>query len=506
MTSPEVVVRPRPALTPRSVTCPSCGATLLERSDATRFVVCRYCSAHLELDVVEARVLAKGEQRAGFDYEIDDVFLWDGIRYVVAARMVFRQDDDGSVSETVEYLLFSPRRGTLYLDKDDGQWLLSRMVHVMPRTADPFSLREGAQMETCDGQSWTFRESGTGRLVYVDGSLPWVARVGDRVEYATFFGAADSSRGYEVERDSGETEFCQFRVVPSGELDQAWQTKRKERHESHEPVRETGPVRSADDAPTYPHPSSDDKSATRTWLLLMAVVSFFFTIVNLALASNAATEGTIVLDRTIPPGYRPPPPPPPTALDAGAATEDDEKSDAGGDAADDDKGVLSDEDNSPPDPEEVPVIGGVEFATESFVLKKNTALLIDLSAPAIREAWASVDVALVQDEDSATHILDAELSHYDDDDDPAGQREEKLYAWIEEAGTYHLLLRVMGGTGESEKPADLPAALNVRAVSKTRIQTPFQSMAIVSSVLGALFLAVFFFSRSREKKEAEEDE
>jgi hypothetical protein len=204
--------RLRPKLTPHDVKCPSCGGMLSQRSDATRFVVCRYCNAHLELGQVDARVLSTAEPRQGFEYAIDDVFVWHGGRYVVAARMVFTQSDEDGPTETIEYLLWSPRRGTLYLDFDDGRWLLSKMVHVMPQCDDPFSLQEGARVSTHDGEAWTFVESGTGTLTYVDGSLPWVAEVGDRVQYATFRGAHDGHKLYEVERDSGETEFCQIRV------------------------------------------------------------------------------------------------------------------------------------------------------------------------------------------------------------------------------------------------------------------------------------------------------
>jgi len=222
--------RVRPKLTPREVKCSACGGMLLERSDDTRFVVCRYCNAHLELGQVEARVLSKAAPRHGFDYAIDDAFVWNGGRYVVAARMVFTQSDEDGASETIEYLLWSPRRGTLYLDFDDGRWLLSRMVHVMPRCDDPFALAEGASVSTYDGDAWTFVESGTGTLAYVDGSLPWVATVGDRVQYATFRAAHDGHKLYEVERDAGETEFCEIRVVSQAELrGSADETRRAQR-------------------------------------------------------------------------------------------------------------------------------------------------------------------------------------------------------------------------------------------------------------------------------------
>ena len=327
--------RLRPKLTPRDVKCPACGGMLPQRSDATRFVVCRYCNAHLELGEVEARVLSKADPRRDFDYAIDDVFVWNGGRYVVAARMVFTQSDEDGPSETIEYLLWSPRRGTLYLDFDDGRWLLSRMVHVMPRCEDPFSMQEGASMSTHDGEAWSFVESGTGTLAYVDGSLPWVAKVGDRVQYATFRGAHDGHKLYEVERDAGETEFCEIRVVSQAELHAAAavRSRREERGEAGEPGEPS-------DGASMGIPgvgTDDDARTTARWLLWMALVAAAFCITDLALASRAARQGHLSLTTVIPPGLHPPPAVTPAPPDA--PEEDPEDLETGDDT-----------DDSPPTP------------------------------------------------------------------------------------------------------------------------------------------------------------
>jgi hypothetical protein len=476
------VGRLRPKLVPRTVTCPSCGGTLPQRSEATRLVVCRYCNAHLEVGDVEASVLTTSTPRTGFAYEIDHVFVWAGLRYVVAARMVFTQEDDGEESETVEYLLWSPRRGTLYLDYDDGRWLLSRMVHVMPQCSDAFALAEGAGVTTYDGQRWTLEEVGTSRLAYVDGSLPWVARIGDTVGYATFAAVGDRSQGYEVERDRGETEFCLFRAVSRSELDAA----------AGKPVAATRPAPAFDagagaDGPEGATPE-DTAAATGRWLRSMAALAAAFCLLNLGAAAYASGSGVQVLDRTIAPGFKPPPSPPP-------APEKDEP--------DDPAEPPEPPDNSPPEPEETPIVGGVEFPTESFKLAKDSFLRIELSAPTLMNGWASADVAVVQGDDDATHILDAELTRYPDDDSDEYTTSDTLHAWIDDPGSYHLLVRLLGARGNTEVGGDIPAPVRIRAWAQPRLPLPFGLMALASAVAAVVFLVM---SRSKGPRPAEEDD
>jgi hypothetical protein len=483
------VGRVRPKLVPRTVTCPSCGGTITQRSEATRLVVCRYCTAHLALGDVEAEVLTTGHDRRALEYPIDHVFVWDGVRYVVAARMVFTQEDDGEASETVEYLLWSPRRGSLYLDHDDGRWLLSRMVHVMPYCQDAFSLGQGAQVNTYDGQRWTFEEAGTSRLTYIDGSLPWVARVGDTVAYATFGAAGDRHKGYEVERDHGETEFCLFRVVSRHELDAAAgkQAATGQQPAAGKPRDEETPAPSLDEGIA----GIDSAAATGRWLLSMAGVALAFCFLNLGVAAYASSAAVQVLDRTIPPGFKPPPPPPPPTVEK--------------DEPEDPPEPPEPPDNSPPEPEEIPIVGGVELPTESFKLAKDTFLRIELSAPTLMNGWASADVAVVQGDDDATHIMDAELTRYSDDDSDESSISDTLDAWIDDPGSYHLLVRLLGARGTSETGGDIPVPVRIRAWAMPRLPLPFYLMAIASAVAA---VGLFLASRTmgRRPAAAEEDE
>lgn len=209
--------RPRPPHVPKKVDCPNCGSRLEIRDEASRLVVCVSCGSYVELSAAERKVVAEGGDAAEadtwhFDFEVGDSYrhrMDDGkiYRFEVAARMAYIED--GSRAWTTRmYLLYHPGRGSLWLSEYDGLWDVSRSTHVMPKR-DVWGLSKAAPVETHDGRSWHFVESGTYELAYVDGALPWVAEVGDTVRYAELLAADGSGETFEVEaaaREGGDQE------------------------------------------------------------------------------------------------------------------------------------------------------------------------------------------------------------------------------------------------------------------------------------------------------------
>jgi hypothetical protein len=181
----------------------------------------------------------------------------------------------------------------------------------------------------------------------------------------------------------------------------------------------------------------------------IAGLPLLFLVLDLSLYAWAAGRGAVALERTIQPGERPPPATAPA--DDAAPTP---SGDTPGEPDDPGDTAPSDPDEPFP-PEETPVVGGVELATDSFEIPRASLVRIQLSAPQVEEAWAAVDIALVKGADSVTHILDGELSHYagDDDDPDEESRSDTLYAWVDDPGTYHLLVRTMGGAATARPRA-----------------------------------------------------
>jgi hypothetical protein len=148
----------------------------------------------------EARVLSK---RAGsgpgscFQLSLGDRFRYRGVPYEVIGRL--RCDEEEVLAPTCQYLLFHPRRGTLWLSEYRGHWDISHTSRVMPET-EPRELKKGDRLRTHDDNEWLLAGKGTYQLGWVDGALPWLARVGDQVDYAELVAADGSGETYEVER------------------------------------------------------------------------------------------------------------------------------------------------------------------------------------------------------------------------------------------------------------------------------------------------------------------
>lgn len=198
--------RERPAYAPKDIHCPSCGAGLTVKDERSELVVCEYCGSHLDVSKEEKEILGKGASRKWeFPLQIGESFRHKRVRYEIIARMAFIEDgDEDELSR--QYLLYNPYHGTLWLDEYDEQYSLSSDTHVMPK-GNPFSQKRGDVLRTHDDREWVLEGTGVYELVYVDGALPWVAKLGDQVEYAEFLNKQNSKLQYEAQRIEGEIEY-----------------------------------------------------------------------------------------------------------------------------------------------------------------------------------------------------------------------------------------------------------------------------------------------------------
>ena len=210
--------RARPAFKPKIVTCPNCRASLTVRDEAAVTLGCDYCGAALGMSGETVKALGLQDRSRTFPLKIGQRFDWKGHKYEVAARIALMEDKDPS-EITWELLLYSPRRDTLWLSEYHGAWDLSRQTRVMPGS-DPFAENAPGLLETGDGRKWIKSDAGTYEIAYVDGALPWEAKVGDTIRYAEF-----NERGgplqYEAESSYGELEFSTGQALTREQLSQA---------------------------------------------------------------------------------------------------------------------------------------------------------------------------------------------------------------------------------------------------------------------------------------------
>lgn len=205
--------RSRPPFRPRRISCPGCGAAQSVADENAQLLTCSYCGKHLELSPSEAKVLGGGNTHQwSFPIEIGESFRHKGVRYEVIGRIVTLEDGDAT-EVTRHYLLFNPYRGSMWLAEYGGNYDLSEATHVMPRQA-PLTAAKGDDLETHDGRSWVAVETTASRIAYVDGALPWVAKVGDWIHAAELIAADGSGEMYEAEATGTEVEYGVGRRVP----------------------------------------------------------------------------------------------------------------------------------------------------------------------------------------------------------------------------------------------------------------------------------------------------
>jgi len=175
--------------------------------------VCEYCGSHLEVTQSELKVLGQGAaQKWEFPLALGDSFRHKGQRYEVTARLALIEDNDAS-ELTRQYLLYSPRRGTMWLSEYRGHYDLSSTTHVMPE-GNAVGKTRGDLLRTHDGREWVCEEAGEYELTYVDGALPWLATIGDRSAYVAFTAKDGSGGQFEVELRGTEIEYAFGRRMP----------------------------------------------------------------------------------------------------------------------------------------------------------------------------------------------------------------------------------------------------------------------------------------------------
>ncbi|MBC8394576.1 MAG: DUF4178 domain-containing protein [Deltaproteobacteria bacterium] len=205
--------RERPPYKPKDIHCPNCGAALTIKDERSELLVCDYCESHLDVSEAEKKVLGKGpEHKQEFPLQLGDSFQYKGARYEIISRMAFVEDFDYT-EMTRQYLLYNPRRGTMWLDEYMGRYSISSDTHVMP-TSNPFTKQRGDILDTYDERKWVTEGTGTYELVHVDGSLPWIAKVGDKIQYAEFSEKSGSGLQYEVQSIGREIEYGTGKALP----------------------------------------------------------------------------------------------------------------------------------------------------------------------------------------------------------------------------------------------------------------------------------------------------
>jgi hypothetical protein len=172
------------------IRCKSCGKPYEgPRVETTGMVVCAACGAGLQLDEAEIRVVGKNKgKQPNFTLNIGSPVTLEHIRYEVMGRLYYVETEEGVQYVSMEYVLYNPELGYLWLSEEDGHFTVSRTIH----TRVPIPPISVAQMPVRVGdETFKIYESGELTLRWVDGALPWVAVVGEKTRYTHLINPPD---------------------------------------------------------------------------------------------------------------------------------------------------------------------------------------------------------------------------------------------------------------------------------------------------------------------------
>ncbi len=266
--------RERPVYKPKNIRCEGCGAGLSVKDERAELVVCEYCGSHLDVSATESKVVGrKADRQPFFPLKLGDSFRYRSARFEVLARLAYIEDGDAD-EMTRNYLLYHPRRPSCWLGEYQGNYSLTEASHVMPHK-DPFTATRGGKLKTHDGREWVSEGHGTYELYYVDGALPWIASVGDRIDYAEFVEAGGTGRIYEAQRIANQLEYGHGRRLDLEMVRRA--TRKSDLGQTLKPV------------------VTEDAAITRRRYVQIMLVAALALVINALAAFFCAQKGTEVL-------------------------------------------------------------------------------------------------------------------------------------------------------------------------------------------------------------------
>ncbi len=211
--------RARPPYQVKTSRCVSCDGPIPLYSEKSQLVTCEYCGEKLDCSTEELKALGKNDDKAQyFRFDLHQECSWNDTKYKVIARIRSTDKWDATITD---YLLFHPFQGTMWVSVYDGEdeleFAVSQSDRLLSKT-DPFSLSEGNILETEDGQEWRWDEVNQIQITYVDGALPWLAKIGDSHSALELTNTSNKSLSLCVEKSSlaessAELEYSIFKTV-----------------------------------------------------------------------------------------------------------------------------------------------------------------------------------------------------------------------------------------------------------------------------------------------------
>lgn len=166
----------------RQIACSQCGAPLeLHGGHRTRSLSCGYCGALMDTQQDYQVVKRyKDTPRPDTPLKIGLQGTFKGVEFTIIGLVEYVSDDN---YYWVDFQLYSPTHGYVWLTYDDGHYVFSRRVRELPK---PAVFGAFYYKKTVKAMGKTFRacEKYRAKITYVEGELTWIAKRGDMIRAA----------------------------------------------------------------------------------------------------------------------------------------------------------------------------------------------------------------------------------------------------------------------------------------------------------------------------------
>ncbi len=256
-----------------SVTCPSCNSLI--NPDTSEII-----ATLNELNNALSRV-PKSQYVLANVVPLGTKITLEGVKYEVIGRIVYNYYD--SIQEEggyyTEFMLFNAQKGYLWLECSDGHWSYGRKIPL----SSHLQKQIGNYRLNYPGINKPFKKYNgniRSKIIYVEGELPWVAKIGDMskvIEYAS------PPYSVSIEESTGEIELYLMTYLPVKELKQNLEVPEEQKKKLPRP--------SSWPAPNKPYPE---------WKKALQRMSFLVGILSLVLLLYGEFSKTLLYKETVP--------------------------------------------------------------------------------------------------------------------------------------------------------------------------------------------------------------
>ncbi|MDN5278295.1 MAG: hypothetical protein PWR01_2260 [Clostridiales bacterium] len=204
----------------KSIKCTQCGGSIeIRGGHNVKSIVCQYCGSCLDTKD-EFKVLHQflNQKRPFLPMKIGLKGKLKGVMFTVIGVIQMEERECGEVYRWLEYLLFSPTHGYVWLVYEDGHWVMLHEVKDLPDTPVDLAMPRKSSFKVRDKTFKVFESSGAA-ISYVEGELTWQAKAKERVRYVD---AVCPPYMYCIEMRGGEQEYSWGEYIPYEEINEAF--------------------------------------------------------------------------------------------------------------------------------------------------------------------------------------------------------------------------------------------------------------------------------------------